>query len=411
MNATVSLAGLLSEQGMRDPFAFYAELHGHGPVCALDPARDRYHAVVHGFDAVERVLRDPRFRMLDADYLVRRMGQVWHRRPSLTTLQNSIFFANAPDHPRMRRVFAQVFTPRRVAGLEPAITRLIERRLDRMAELGAGGRAVDFMTEFASPVPSDVIGELLGVPEDDRSWFPPRSQAMAAILEAGPDIWRHLSAADRAARELRDYFTDLIAERAEQPRDDLISAIVELRRADPERISDEEVLANLVGVYNGGFMTTTHMFGNGLVLLLDRPAAREALLADRDVAADYVDEIIRYAPPVHFGVRWTTAPAEIMGVPVPAFSEVLVLMAAANRDPRRYPDPDVFDHARPHAPSMSFSVGPHYCVGAALARLEGVLAFRMLFDRFPGLTVVEPPEPADQLMFRGYRSLMVTVGR
>jgi cytochrome P450 len=266
------------------------------------------------------------------------------------------------------------------------------------------------MAEFAMPVPSDVIGELLGVPEEDRSWFPERSRAVAAILEAGQDIWRHLSAADRAARELRDRFAELVAKRRAEPRDDLISAVVELQRADPEKITEEELLANLVGVYNGGFMTTTHMFGNGLVLLLDRPDAREAVLADREVAAAYVDEIIRYVPPVHFGVRWTTAPAEIMGVPVPAFGEVLVLLAAANRDPHRYPHPDVFDHTRPQAQSMSFSVGPHYCLGAALARLEGVLAFRMLLRRFPELAVAEPPRPADQLMFRGYESLMVTVG-
>jgi cytochrome P450 len=229
MQTTVALSDLFSAEGRRDPYPFYARLHEAGQACPLDPAADRYSVVVHGWEAVEQVMRDPTFRMLDYAYLdqrVGRQGDLWRRRVSLQTLQKTVFFLNPPEHTRLRRPLAQAFTARRVAALEPAMVRLVEQRLDRLEELGAGGAVVDFMAEFAYPLPSDVIGELVGVPEEDRAWFPARSEPYSLVLEPGPNNWRHLVEGDRAARELTDYFARLIAVRREEPKDDLVSALV-----------------------------------------------------------------------------------------------------------------------------------------------------------------------------------------
>ena len=226
--------------------------------------------VVYGYETADRLLRDPTFLMLDSEYMDRG-GTRWRDHPAMRTLHASIFFANGPDHARVRRMFSQAFTARRVAALQPAIERLTDEMLDRLAELGAGGVPVDFMGSFALPLPSDVIGELLGVPEADRSFFPDRVRAFGDILEAGRRSFREITAADTASVELTDYFTTLLAERRAHPREDIISALTQSQAADPGQLSDDELVANLITMFNAGFVTTTHLLGNGLTLLFEHP--------------------------------------------------------------------------------------------------------------------------------------------
>lgn len=412
MQTVVALKDLFSAEGRRDPYPFYAELHRMGQASPLDPGVDRYSVVVNGYEAIERLMRDPAFRMLDAAYLDQLDGRVeplWRRRPSLRVLQETVFFLNPPDHPRLRRPLAQAFTARRVAQLEPAIVRLIEHRLDRIEELGAGGAPVDFMATFAYPLPSDVIGELVGVPEQDRAWFPARSEPFSLVLEPGPQNWRYLQAGDAAAGELTAYFAELVAARRADPGDDLTTALIQAQASGSADFSDEELVANLIGLYNAGFLTSVHSIGNGLTLLLDRPSLLARLRDRPELSPAYVEEILRFKTPVQFGVRWAAEDTEIMGVPVPAGGELLVLLGAANRDPRRFPEPDVFDPSRPDNHTMSFSVGPHYCLGAALSRLEIQLALPMVFRRFPKLALAGPPRTLDLMTFHGYQEIPVTI--
>jgi cytochrome P450 len=401
--AETSLARLLSEQGRRDPYPFYAELHRAGPVCRLTGERDRFDLVVHGYDAVHQVMRDPAFRVMDAEYPDRR-GLPWADHPALRTLTASIFFTDGPAHRQVRQRFSQVFTPRRIAALEPAIVRMIDELLDRLAELGANGATVDFLSEFALPLPSNVIGELLGVPEADRAWFPPRVRDFGAILDLGTGTWRGLRAADTAATELTGYFADLVAQRRARPLDDLISALVQ--DEDPEQ-TDDQLLANLITMFNAGFVTTTHMIGNGLTLLLERPDASAAMLADPDSTPGYVEEILRYEAPTQFSIRWADQDTEVLGIPVAADTRVLVLFGAANRDPARFADPDRFDPSRTDNQHCSFGSGLHYCLGAALTRFEGRLALPMLLRRFPRLAIAGPLGDRDRLMLRGYDRIPV----
>jgi cytochrome P450 len=412
MQTAIALRELFSADGRRDPYPFYAGLHRLGQAAPLDPDVDRYSVVVHGYEAIEKLTRDPVFRMLDAAYLDQldqRDEPLWRRRRSLRVMQQTVFFLNPPDHTRLRRPLAQAFTARRMARLEPAIVRLIDRRLDQVEEAASGGRTVDFMKLFAYPVPSDVIGELVGVPEEDRAWFPPRSEPFSLVLEPGPQNWRYLQAGDAAAAELTGYFEKLVALRVAEPRDDLTSALLEQRASGTAEFSDQELVANLIGVYNAGFLTSVHSIGNGLTLLMDRPAHRAELRDNPGMAAAYTEEILRYKTPVQFGVRHAIEDAEIMGVPVPAGGEVLVLLGAANRDPRRFPDPDVFDPHRPDNHTMSFSVGPHYCLGAALSKLEIQLALPMVLRRFPKLALAAPPRTLDLMTFHGYQEIPITI--
>jgi cytochrome P450 len=400
-----SLGALLSREGRRDPNPFYADLHRQGPVCALTDPAGRFDVVVHGYDAVHEALRDPALHVMTGEYRDRG-GSRWRDHLSLRVLADSMFLTEGDRHTKGRRRFAHAFSARRVAALEPAVERIVARRLDRLAELGAGGAPVDLLAEFALPIPSDVVGELLGVPEADRDWFPPRVQAFGAILDLGAGVWRHQKAADTAAEELTAYFADLLAARRAEPRDDLVSALVS---PGDDPAEDAELIANLLTTYNGGFVTTTHLVGNGARLLLDDPAEKARVLADPVRMDGFLQEVLRYEPPVHFGTRWAVADTEIAGTPVAAGSRVLVLLGAANRDPRRFTDPDTFDAGRAEGPPLSFGAGVHYCLGAVLSKMEGRIALPALLRRFPDLALAGDPGERTTLMLRGYESLPVRV--
>ncbi|GAA1610741.1 cytochrome P450 [Catellatospora bangladeshensis] len=407
MAAEVSLASLHTDEVRRDPYPFYAELHRHGPVCRVEPG-DRYSYVVHGYDAAAQVLRDSAtFKVMDETLLGAKPS--WEGNRAHAVFMNSVFFTNAPRHTRLRRMFNQTFTPRRIAALEPAVERLTADLLDRLAEQAAGGAKVDFMSEFAFPLPANVLGELLGVPEADRAWYRPRALALGAILELGGATPDNVAAANTASEEITAYFGELAALRRRDPRDDLITALVQATDADGAPMSEEELLANLIVVFNAGFVTTTHLLGNGLTLLLERPEALARLRADASLTPRYVEEILRYEVPTHFSVRWAAADSEVAGVPIPAGCWVLVLLAAANRDPARFAHPDTFDPDRTETATLSFGGGAHYCLGAALARLEGQRGLAMLLDRFGDIRLAAPPGTPRQLMLRGHEQLWLTL--
>lgn len=401
-------AELLGPEGHRDPYPLYSALHRLGPACALTPGVTPYAAVVHGYEAVDRALRDPNLLVTHAAQ-VERGRPDWRDHPTLLTLLSSLMFTNAPGHGRMRRMFQQVFSPRRVESMAPEVDRVLSVLLDRMAAHGAGGAEVDFMADFAYPVPSGVVGALLGVPDDDLAWFRPRAQAINDHMDSGGNAPDLLAAADRAAAELSGYYRDMMAQRRANPRDDLVTNLVQALDAGEHDVSEADVVSNLVVVFNAGFVTTINLLGNGLPLVLERPALAAGLRDDPALASRCVEEILRYDTSVQLVTRWAADDGDVAGVPLAAGEGVLVLIGAANRDPHRFADPDSFDVDRADNAPISFGAGPHYCLGAALARLEGRLAFSALLGRFPRLARASAPTRNTQLLLRGYEVLPVTV--
>jgi len=396
---------LFGEAGRADPYPLYRRLHALGPVSEV--SRGFY--VANGYAEVNAVLRNPAFGKHDG--LVE-PGTEAARHSSLTSLSQGLLDLNPPDHTRARRLLSAVFTPRRAAGLAPAIAATTDALLDAMAEAGAGGRAVDFMDAFAFRLPVSVICELLGVPEADRYRFRPLAHDLSAVLEVFEDL-SGLGPADAATDELAAYFTALVAERRADPREDLISALIHETDAEEARLSEEELLSNLALLLVAGFETTTNLIGNGLAILFERPELAAALRAGSLAPADFVEEVLRYDTAVQLTSRTAlTGGLELAGQPVPRGADVLLLLGAANRDPARFRDPERFDPARPDNQPLSFGAGAHYCLGAALARLEAVTAFPRLLDRFPHLAPAEEAARirSDRLVLRGYRTLPVTVG-
>lgn len=405
--ASVSLDALNSDEVRRDPYPFYARMHEYGPVCRVEPG-GRFDFVISGFAAANQLLRDPCVRVVDET----RMSYVptWEEHPTQAIFMNSVVFTNGDRHMRMRKMFSSVFTPRRVTRLEPAVERIVADRLDRLAGLTADGSPVEFMREFCYPVPSDVLGELLGVPEKDRSWYKPLAATLGVVLELGGATEENTRVADDASRQLLAYFAELAEQRRADPRDDLVTALAQAMDTGVSKVSPEELLANLVVLFNAGFVTTTHLLGNGLSLLLDHPEALTRLRAEPALAPAYIEEMLRLEGPIHFMIRWASADTEVAGVPIPKGSRVIVLLAAGNRDPNRFPDPDRFDPDRSDNQILSFGLGAHFCLGAALARLEGERAFTMLLDRFDRISLDRRPAAPEQLMLRGYDELWLRLG-
>ncbi|MFD8599815.1 cytochrome P450 [Kitasatospora sp. NPDC059646] len=400
MDTETIVSQLLGPEGRRDPYPLYEQLRALGPAVRTD----EYMVMVTGYEEANEVLRTPGFGVLDPELSAQFLAD-YADHPGKTLLGHSILERNAPDHGRMRSLIASVFTPRRVALLAPAVTAAVDALLDELA--AHGDRPVDFLDAFAFRLPIGVICELLGVPDEDRHLFRPLAADLTATLEVLVED-DELVAADRAAEELARYFADLTARRRADPKDDLVSALVATADADPRRLSDTELLANLALLLIAGFETTGNLLGNALALLLGRPDTAAQL---RDGALDpaaLVDEVLRHDSPVQLTSRVALADdLAVGGRPVPRFTGVLLLLGAANRDPRRFPDPGRFDPARRDGQPLSFGGGPHYCLGAQLARLEAATALPALLRRFPGLASAGPAVRRERLVLRGYRTLPV----
>jgi cytochrome P450 len=270
------------------------------------------------------------------------------------------------------------------------------------------------MDTFAFRLPVTVICELLGVPAADRDRFRPLAADLTEALELPAGAAGPAPAAAAAARELAGYFTKLIAEHRTVPRDDLIGALVAARDADQSRLSDEELLANLIVLLVAGFETTTSLLGNGLAILFDRPQTAAALRSGAIPIPGFIEEVLRFDSPVQVITREARAPnLVIAGTPIPAGSALILLIGAANRDPARYPDPGRFDPARTDIKPLSFGAGAHICIGNSLARLEAAVAFPRLLARFPAISAApgERPSRRDRLVLRGYETLPVLLDR
>ncbi|MEV5766411.1 cytochrome P450 [Micromonospora sp. NPDC052213] len=402
MDVTQLLTRLYSDEGRQDPYPCYAGLHELGPVSPV-PARAEHRsvaAVAVGYDLVSQVLRDPEW--------YKQPPPGWQEQEVLRTLQTSMMFVNPPDHTRMRAVFAKTFTPRRLGALEPAVHRVVDGLLDRMADAGETG--LDFVAEFAYPMPALVMAEFIGIPAGELDFYRQRVERIDEFLDVAGKTPQRLAAANTAAAELRDFYADLIAHRRRQPGEDLISGLVEAVDSGDVGLSADELVSNLIVLFNAAFVTTVYMFSNGLPLLLAHPDVAAALPGDDALARGAVDEILRLEAPVHFLARAAPRDTELGGVPVAGDENVLLVIAAANRDPARFPEPDRFDPRRPGPPSLAFGVGLHFCLGAAVSRLEGRLALPKLLARFPRLAVAEPPAYSGSLFLRGIDKLLVHTG-
>src|ERR1022692_782362 len=302
----------------------------------------------------------------------------WRDHPGLRATHESFVFRDPPDHTRLRRQVSGEFSPSKVKRLRGYIAEVTAQVLDLVADAGADGDVVDLHEILATTLPINVIGKMLGVPPADHPML--REPLEGLRLAADGSTRNDLPIIDRAGAALISYFAELAAERRKAPRNDLVSALVAIRDSG----------------------------SNGTAALIAFPAQAAALRADSSLTAGVVEETVRYDAPVQGIGRIPHSDLIIGGVLIPAGTFVLPLLGAGNRDPDRFPDPDTFDLTRTGPAPLSLSGGAHFCLGAALARLEAAVFFPALTSRFPALQLAAPPVRRG-FALRGFASFPVTL--
>jgi len=389
---------MATPEGHEDPYPFYRRLRAAAPVHRSELDGNWY---VSGFDACRQILGDPRIGKND-QFVVPRHGVDPERvRLAQRRRRTSMLTANPPEHTRLRGAAKGAFIPPAMSAIQPRVAAIIDERLDRLAALGEA----DVMAELAFPMPVTVVGEMVGVPEEDRAWFRP----LMRTLVSSDSIKRsqeELDEVKRAGDELDAYFVDLIARRRKDPSDDLLSYFI--AQADDGLLLDEdELFATVTLLFFAGFLTTTNLIGNGLAALFDHPGELARLWEHPELAASAVEEVVRFDSPVQFVHRNVLEDLEVEGQHLAAGDVVMVLLAAANRDPDRFADPDRFDVGRSDNLHLAFAWGLHFCLGARLARMEGQLVFRGLVERFARVEPAGEPVRNPGLAIRGFESLPV----
>lgn len=324
-------------------------------------------------------------------------------RPFFEMAKKWIVHRDPPEHTLLRNLLQMYFTPAAVAKLRPRITEITHALLDKIEAQGQ----MEAISDFAFPLPVNVISEMLGIPEEGRPLLSACSKHLQAVdLRTGEETWQQ---AGRAVATARQYIQDLVTERRRKPREDLMSRLIAARDGGAS-ISEDEMLANILFLFvsGAGFETTTGLIGSSIHSLLRHPEERAKLLANPDLLTSAVDEFLRYESPVQVTNRTALEDMEWEGRQIRAGDSVLIVLAAANRDPDIFPNPDRLDISRKGKPHHAFGIGIHFCLGGALARVEGEVALEVLLRRMPKLQLAGKAEWNRAVSLRVLKSLPVT---
>jgi cytochrome P450 len=396
------LARLLVEPAVRaDPYPVHEELRALGRLVSTP-----FMAVTTDHALTSAILRDPAFGVALGQSEAMPALVRWALQspdPEVTNVIDSpsLLATDPPDHTRYRRLVSKPFTPR---ALQAVADRVEERSVELLDGL-ARRDEVDIVAEYAALLPVAVIAEILGVPEDMHRQFLQWGHAIAPVLDQGLS-WRTYRASERALAQMNAWFDGHFARLRRHPGDDVLSQLV---NADPaDRLTDRELRVTALLLLGAGFETTVNLLGTGVALLAEDDAARHRLLADPALWPQAVDELLRFESPVQMTGRVAHADRRVDGIDIPQGTAILLLLGAANRDPGVFRGPTTFDLDRPNSRDhVAFSAGAHFCLGASLARMEGATGLRLLFERYPDLTVAAPGVRRDLQTLRGFESLTV----
>ncbi|HEY3610399.1 MAG TPA: cytochrome P450 [Pseudonocardiaceae bacterium] len=401
MEPLAAFEALGTPQGRQDPYPWYEAIRAHGNLVPLKKGS----LIAVGYRECAQALRESALQVQDGTAFDL-VYPDWRAHSSVRAFTDSMLYSNPPHHARQRRTVSGDFTPQQVLRLRPVIEEMTTKLLDRMADMGADGSTVDIMDEFASRLPIAVISAMFGFDGDRQVWFRDVASAIAVSTDgfANPAA---LATADAAMDELAAHFVDLIGDRRRCPAPDLVSTLVQLNDTDPAKLSHDELIGNMMLLLTAGFETTAFLIGHGALMALNNPEYAARLRTEPAFVGGYVEEILRFEPPVHVTSRWATADVILFDQHIPAGHRVVLVLAAGNRDPRHYPDPARFDPDRPNSQPLSFGAGIHFCLGAALARLEASIALPMLARRFPHLALTDTATYRDRWVIRGLRTFPV----
>ena len=383
-----------------NPYPVFDALREHDPVHPMDGGG----LFLTRYEDVLAVYRDARASSGKKEEFRPKFGDS----PLYEHHTTSLVFNDPPLHTRVRRLMMGALNQRAIARMEADVVALVERLLAQLAERGE----VDFIEDFASQIPVEVIGNLLGVPHSERGPLREWSLAILSGLEPAPSA-QILDRGNRAVTEFLDYLRGLVAARRRAPGDaetDVLTRLIQGEQ-DGERLTESELYHNCIFMLNAGHETTTNLIGNGLWLLLTHPAELARLRGDPALIASAVEEMLRHEGPIQLNNRRLTAPMDLGGRTWAAGTSITISIGGANRDPAQFADPARFDVGRKPNRHVAFGQGDHACAGMNVARMEGRVALGRLIARFPVIEPAGEPERDRRVRFRGFRRLPVRLAR
>lgn len=385
---------------LADPYPVYAALQAHAPVKRLPDGSfflTRYDDCLSVYKDAARFLSDKK----------QAFRPVFGATPLFEHHTTSLVFNDPPLHTRVRRLLAPAFTPRALEALRPRVEAFVDRQLAVLAEQGA----FDLIADLASALPVQLIGDMLGVPEEERGPLRAWSLAILGALEPRPSAER-LAEGNRAVEDFKLYLRDLIARHRSGVAPDLPGEVISKLLAEThegDRLTELELLHNCIFLLNAGHETTTNLIGNGVEALFRFPDEHRRLRENPALIESAVEEMLRFESSNQLGNRQAATDCEIGGNSVPAGSYLHIAIGAANRDPAAFEEPGRLDIGRKPNRHLAFASGIHICAGAALARMEGQVAIGKLVRRFPDLQPAGEPVRGGRARFRGFLELPVTI--
>jgi cytochrome P450 len=360
---------LMAPEVRANPYPVYAQLRQHQPVCQVDPG-GRW--VVTRYADVMKVLKNP--QLFSSQAIARSSQPAWLGRPN--PFADSMFVMDPPQHGRLRNLVSRAFGSGAVARIEPQV----RAHAERLAAALPMGRSVDFVTAFALQLPAVVLAELLGL---DVALHPHFRRWADHIVRIGAvEANNHALQAEirNTVVEMERYLKEVVEQRRREPKDDLVSDLLRARVGE-EMLTERELIGFLCLLLVAGMETTMYLLSHSIRVLMESPEVLAAVQADSSLLPRFVDEALRYEPPVHGALRMTTEEVELGGVHLPAGELVLALVGSACHDETLFPDPDRFMLDRPNSHNLPFGYGAHFCIGAHLARLEGRLGLEAVLAR------------------------------
>lgn len=368
------------------PYPIYRQLRHTTPVLNLMPGL----WLVTRHAEADRILRDPRMVKGYLPGVARRYGPDAIQEPVFQIVNRFMLVMNPPEHTRLRALVGKAFSVKQA----PELRRLAQREAETLAAGLVGRGRADLVAEFAQPLPIRVICALLDIQMDDSREFQQATQDFVKVFELAPLSRADLDAANRAIMRMQDYFREICRERRLAPGQDLISRLLQAEEGD-QKLSEEEIIANIILLFGAGHETTANMLGNTLLALFQHPEQLAQVRADFGLLPQTVEEALRYESTVQMAVRTTLDDIELGGMSIHAGDTVYVSLGAANRDPEVFADPDTFNIHRDDSAKnpLPFGGGAHYCLGARLAKIELETALETLFRHMPGLRLVNVDKP------------------
>jgi cytochrome P450 len=385
----------LTPEFYADPYPTYRALREHAPVKRMANGSyflTRYDDLLTAYKSTRAFSSDKK----------KEFAPKYGASPLYDHHTTSLVFNDPPAHTRVRRLIMGALSPRAIAEMEPGLKRLVDRLLEGLATRGE----VDLIADFAAAIPIEVIGNLLGVPIDERE--PLRGWSLAILGALEPVIGAEAFArGNNAVQEFLGYLKTLVARRRAKPGDpdrDVLTRLIQ-GETDGERLTENELLHNCIFLLNAGHETTTNLIGNGLVTLAHHPSEKTRLTENPALIKTAIEEMLRYESSNQLGNRMTTEPVELGGVELPSGTSVTLCIGAANRDERQFENAEKFDVGRTPNRHLAFGTGAHQCAGMALARLEGAVAISQFLARFPRYALKDTPVRGGRVRFRGFLSV------